>query len=77
MAYADYEDLMKLTEDMISGIVKEITGSYVVKFHHEGPEKPDVFREIDFTPGKWRRISMMEELHKCLGESGPEDLYSP
>merc|ERR1712230_264706 len=26
MAYADYDDLMKLTEEMLSGLVKHITG---------------------------------------------------
>lgn len=30
-AYADYHDLMKMTETMISGMVKEATGSHVVR----------------------------------------------
>jgi lysyl-tRNA synthetase class 2 len=30
-AYADYNDLMALTEDMISGMVKAITGGYKIK----------------------------------------------
>jgi lysyl-tRNA synthetase class 2 len=33
MAYADYHDLMNLTEDMLSTMVKQLTGSYVIKFH--------------------------------------------
>ncbi len=40
MAYADYNDLMNLTEDMLSTLVKEITGSYVIKIH-PNPDKPD------------------------------------
>lgn len=29
MAYADYNDLMKITEDMVSGLVHSITGVYI------------------------------------------------
>ena len=32
MAYADYNDLMRMTEEMISGMVKEITGSYQISW---------------------------------------------
>ena len=35
-AYADYEDLMTITEEMIGGIVKSIKGSYIVKIHKDG-----------------------------------------
>jgi lysyl-tRNA synthetase class 2 len=33
MAYADYKDLLDLTEDMLSSMVKQLTGSFVIKFH--------------------------------------------
>ncbi|KAI5021644.1 hypothetical protein ZWY2020_058374 [Hordeum vulgare] len=36
MAYADYNDLMELTEAMISGMVKELTGGYKIKYHANG-----------------------------------------
>ncbi len=65
MAYADYNDLLDLTEDMLSKMVKELTGDYKIKFHPD-PTKPEKVLEIDFSP-PWRRISMMEELEKCLG----------
>lgn len=55
-AYADYNDLMDLTEDMVSSMVKKIKGSYKIQYHADGPDKPTV--EIDFTP-PWRRISMV------------------
>jgi lysyl-tRNA synthetase class 2 len=60
MAYADYYDLLDLTEDMLSKMVLELTGSYKLKFHPD-PTTPEKELEIDFSP-PWRRISMMEEL---------------
>jgi len=58
MAYADYNDLMTLTEDMISKMVKDITGSYKVKHHPKGLGSDEAV-EIDFTP-PWKRIPMLE-----------------
>ncbi|KAM3920616.1 lysine--tRNA ligase isoform 1-T1 [Leptodactylus fuscus] len=68
MAYADYHDLMEITEKLLSGMVKHITGSYKVTYHPEGPEGPA--QEIDFTP-PFRRISMVHELEKVLGKKLP------
>ena len=59
MAYADYDDLIRITEDMLSSMVKEITGSFIIKYHPDPDNKPEEVLEIDFTP-PWRRISMME-----------------
>jgi len=43
MAYADYSDLIQITEEMLSGIVKDVTGSYKIKYHPEGiSEDPKV-----------------------------------
>merc|ERR1712142_657262 len=64
MAYADAEDLMKITEDLISGMVKAITGSYKVKYHPEGDGEGEVW-EADFTP-PFRRFYMFPELEKIL-----------
>ncbi|XP_069491564.1 lysine--tRNA ligase isoform X1 [Ambystoma mexicanum] len=69
MAYADYHDLMDLTETLLSGMVKHITGDYKVMYHPEGPEGQAF--EIDFTP-PFRRISMVEELEKVLGKPLPD-----
>jgi lysyl-tRNA synthetase class 2 len=71
MAYADYNDLMDMTEEMISSMVMAIHGTYKVKFQpREGPEL-----EIDFQP-PWPRVPMIEGLEKALGRKMP-DLESP
>ncbi len=57
-AYADYKDLLDMTETMISQMVYEIKGSYKIQYHADGQDKPPV--EIDFTP-PWRRISMVRK----------------
>ncbi|XP_017759501.1 PREDICTED: lysine--tRNA ligase [Eufriesea mexicana] len=63
MAYADYNDLMSITEDMVSGMVKAIHGSYKITYHPDGPEGEAV--EIDFTP-PFKRISMLKALEEVL-----------
>lgn len=44
---------MNLTEDLVSSLVKEVTGSYVIQYHADGPDEPPI--TIDFTPG-WVRL---------------------
>ncbi|KAB1204241.1 Lysine--tRNA ligase [Morella rubra] len=73
MAFADYYDLMELTEKMLSGMVKELTGGYKIKYHANGLDKDPI--EIDFTP-PFRRIDMIEELEKMANLNIPKDLSS-
>ncbi|XP_023161390.1 lysine--tRNA ligase isoform X1 [Drosophila hydei] len=63
MAYADYYDLIEITEQMISGMVMAIHGSYKIKYHPDGPE--GVEQEIDFTP-PFKRVSMIKTLEETL-----------
>jgi lysyl-tRNA synthetase class 2 len=72
MAYADYEDLITLTEELLSGMVFSIHGTYKIKYHAKGPEQDPV--EIDFTP-PWKRYPMMETLRE-EGIDVPENLES-
>ena len=65
-AYADYNDLMQLTEELLSGMVLSIHGSYKIPYHPNGPEDKSNVIEIDFTP-PFKRISMMEGLEEALG----------
>lgn len=55
-AYADYEDLMRLTEDVVSGIALEVLGT--TKVIYQG-------QEIDFAP-PWNRITMPEAVKKYI-----------
>merc|ERR1711935_174239 len=69
MAYADAEDLMKITEDMLSGMVKAIHGDYKVKYHPDGDDG-EVW-EADFTP-PFKRFYMFPELEKRLNTKLPK-----
>ncbi|XP_046641889.1 lysine--tRNA ligase-like isoform X1 [Daphnia pulicaria] len=68
MAYADYNDLMDVTEAMIAGMVKEIHGTYKIPYHPDGPTGPAF--EIDFTP-PFRRLRMFPDLEKATGAKLP------
>jgi lysyl-tRNA synthetase, class II len=85
-AYADYNDLMASTEEMLAGMVKEITGSYQIKYHPDGPEGREVL--VDFSP-PFRRVplikvaplplqprSLLKGLEQAMGVSIPSDLDS-
>lgn len=63
MAYADYNDVMAITESLLSGMVKAIHGTHKITYHPDGPEGEGY--EIDFTP-PFKRVSMIEELEKVL-----------
>jgi lysyl-tRNA synthetase class 2 len=64
MAYADYNTLMDMTEELFSSMVLAIKGSYVFDYHPDGPDGKAV--TVDFTP-PWNRISMVEEIEKKAG----------
>jgi len=71
-AFADYEDLMRVTEEMVSGMVLSIHGSYKVKYQPT-PDAPE--RIVDFTP-PFRRINLIEGLEEAGKFKMPEDLAS-
>ena len=83
MAYADYNDLMKMTEEMLSGMVMKICGTYEIKYHPEGKDEVDKKTgkkltnkpewTIDFKP-PFKRIEMIPELEKTLNVKFPENL---
>ena len=56
-AYADYHDIMDLTEDMLSHAAEEVLGT--TRLVYQG-------KEVDLTP-PWRRIRMLEALKEEVG----------
>ena len=55
-AYADYEDIMRLVEEMVSELALEVCGS--TKIEYDG-------RELDLSP-PWERSSMLDLLSQSL-----------
>jgi lysyl-tRNA synthetase class 2 len=75
MAYADYNDLMDMTEDMLRGMVMEITGSYKLTYHPDrsaegGPGEPIT---IDFEP-PFERLPMVSTIEQRGGFTVPRPL---
>lgn len=69
MAYADYHDVIELTEKLLSEMVKSIHGTYKITYHPDGPGTEEV--EIDFTP-PFKRLSMISSLESTLNVKFPE-----
>ncbi|MBN3524377.1 lysine--tRNA ligase [Paenibacillus apiarius] len=56
-AYADYEDIMNLTENMIAHIAKEVLGTTKIQYQDH---------EVDLTPA-WRRVTMVDAVKEATG----------
>lgn len=61
-AYWNYEDNMNFTEELLTGVIQELTGSLKVKIRSRDGE--DV--EVDFT-GPWPRVEFGELIKKDCG----------
>jgi lysyl-tRNA synthetase class 2 len=57
-AYADFEDMMQITEDLLSMVVREVLGTLQVPYGEQ---------VIDFSP-PWPRMTMLEAVQKYTGE---------
>ncbi|WVO12467.1 lysine-tRNA ligase [Cryptococcus depauperatus] len=70
MAYADMYDVMEMTEDLIEGLVKTLTGGTKLTFHPQGKGEGKKSYEVDFKK-PWQRFDMIEELEKQLNVKFP------
>ncbi|MCL4541390.1 MAG: lysine--tRNA ligase [Chloroflexi bacterium] len=57
VAYADYTDIMRLTEDLVSTVVRDVTGSEHVEYQRHS---------LSFAV-PWQRVSMREALAEATG----------
>jgi lysyl-tRNA synthetase class 2 len=56
-AYADYKDIMKLTEELIAHIAQEVLGTTTITYQGQ---------QIDLAP-PWRRVSMVDAIKEVVG----------
>ncbi|GIP36370.1 lysine--tRNA ligase [Paenibacillus sp. J2TS4] len=56
-AYADYEDIMRLTEQLIAHIAQEVLGTTTINYQGH---------EVNLAPS-WRRISMVDAIKEVVG----------
>jgi len=56
-AYEDYNDMMNISEELISTVAKNVLGT--TKINYEG-------MDIDLTPG-WRRVTMIDSIKEVTG----------
>ncbi len=77
-AYADYKDLMKFTEEMISALVKKLFGGYVIKYEDKELNFEPPFPRVEFAEifRKYTNIDFdeinLEELKKRAKKMGIE-----
>ncbi len=57
MAYADFNDIMDLTEQLLAGFANDVLGTYKVNW---------MGNEIDLTPS-WRRLTMADAVKEYVG----------
>ncbi|KAL2374097.1 Protein kinase [Blastomyces gilchristii] len=65
-AYADVYDIMNVTEELVSGLVKHITGGYETTFHTQTGEEYKINWKAP-----WKRIEMIPALEEATGEKFP------
>lgn len=65
-AYADMYDVMDLTEELISGLVKHVTGGYETVFHTQHGE---TYHVNWVRP--WKRVEMIPALEDATGQKFP------
>ncbi len=92
MAYADYNDLMAITEELLSGMVKSLFGTYKIKYHPKGKAVEEEKKEGEEAKSEevkktveefeidftppFKRMPLVESLEAKLGVKFPPNLES-
>lgn len=71
MAYADYNDICRMTEEMVSSMAMAVHGSYKIPYQLDDGTPV----EIDFTP-PYPRVSFVSEIEKRAGVTLPRPIDS-
>ena len=72
MAYADMEDLMEITEVMIEGLVRYLTGGTKLVYHPDGNKGQEGARKFELECKRpWKRYDMITTLEEKLGTKFP------
>ncbi|PVH94702.1 lysyl-tRNA synthetase [Periconia macrospinosa] len=66
MAYADMHDILEMTEELVSGLVYSVKGTYETEYHTQSGETYKVNWQKP-----WRKVEMIPELERCTGEKFP------
>lgn len=72
-AYADYNDLLDITEQLIYGLVMQVNNNNPIITYQPDKSKPAI--EVNFSR-PWRRVSFIDSLEQATNVSFPTDLYS-
>ena len=75
MAYADYHDLLELTEELIVSVVEEVHGKGVQEIPYRPHPNEDRTLTISFAR-PWKRLTYREAVAERLG-AGPQDIADP
>jgi len=65
-AYANYHDLMDLTQELITFVAKEVNGTTIARFPL--PQGPRAGEWVEIDLAKWQRLSMREAIIKWWPE---------
>ncbi|KAL2112612.1 hypothetical protein VUR80DRAFT_7037 [Thermomyces stellatus] len=73
-AFADFHDVARRTEELLSGLVKHLTGGYITTFTNQHGREFKINWEAP-----WRRIDMIPALEEATGEKFPpgDQLHTP
>ncbi|KAF2640139.1 lysyl-tRNA synthetase [Massarina eburnea CBS 473.64] len=66
MAFADMYDILDMTEELVSGLVYAVKGTYETEYHTQSGETYKVNWQKP-----WRRVEMIPELERCTGKKFP------